>query len=265
MTAKSREPYDTRETLGLEPGQLPRHVAIIMDGNGRWARQRGLPRVRGHEQGVESVRETVTTCARLKLQALTLFSFSAENWKRPKQEIDFLMQMCRHYLIAERDELMENDVRLRHIGRREELPDEVLRELDQTTSLTAGNAGLQVALALNYGSRGEIVDAIKAIARRVRDDELAIESIDERTVSDALYTSDLPDPDLLIRTSSEYRISNFLLWQISYAELYVTDVLWPDFRRDHLFEAIKTYARRERRFGNVGGPHRSSKRDDCRV
>ncbi|UCG15262.1 MAG: isoprenyl transferase, partial [Phycisphaerales bacterium] len=249
---KPKEPIDPRQALDLEPEQLPRHIAIIMDGNGRWAKQRNLPRIRGHEQGVQAVRAATTDCARLGLEALTLFSFSAENWKRPKQEVDFLMQMCRRYLVAERDELMENNIRLIHVGRREGLPDAVLHELDITVELSQRNTGLKVGLALNYGSRSELVDAVRKIVRRAQDGELSVDRIDEGTITDALYTAGLPDPDLLIRTASEYRISNFLLWQISYAELYVTDVLWPDFRTEHLLAAIKEYARRERRFGDVG-------------
>jgi undecaprenyl diphosphate synthase len=252
MSAESKEPIDPRQALGLEREQLPRHIAIIMDGNGRWAKQRNLPRIRGHEQGVQAVRTATTDCARLGLEALTLFSFSAENWKRPKEEVDFLMQMCRQYLIAERDELMENNIRLIHIGRREGLPDAVLRELDTTVELSRPNTGLKVGLALNYGSRSEIVDAVRKIVRRAQDGKLSVDRIDEATITDALYTAGLPDPDLLIRTASEYRISNFLLWQISYAELYVTDVLWPDFRTEQLLAAIREYARRERRFGDVG-------------
>ncbi len=252
MSASSNTPYDPREVLGLERAQLPRHIAVIMDGNGRWARQRHMPRVFGHERGVQAVRSITTACARLRLEALTLYSFSAENWKRPKEEVDFLMQMCRQYLVAERDEIMENDIRLIHIGRREGLPDSVLTELDATVALSRQNRGLKVGLALNYGSRSEMVDAIRSIVRRVRAGELREDDISEQTVSQSLYTAELPDPDLLIRTASEYRISNFLLWQISYAELYVTDVLWPDFDTDTLFAAIRAYARRERRFGGLG-------------
>ncbi len=252
MSGPSNEPYDPREVLGLERAQLPRHIAVIMDGNGRWARRRSLPRIRGHERGVQAVRNITTACARLRLEALTLYSFSAENWKRPKEEVDFLMQMCRQYLIAEREEIMENDIRLIHIGRRDGLPEFVLTELDATVALSRQNRGLKVGLALNYGSRCELVDAVRRIVRRVQAGELGEEDISEQTVSQSLYTAELPDPDLLIRTASEYRISNFLLWQISYAELYVTDVLWPDFDTHALFAAIRAYARRERRYGGLG-------------
>jgi undecaprenyl diphosphate synthase len=252
MAKSSEGPLDPRAVLGLEPEQLPGHIAIIMDGNGRWAGQRNLPRVRGHEEGAKTVRTVATQCARLGINALTLFSFSAENWRRPKEEIDFLMRLCVQYLVTERNEIVENNIRLLHVGRREGLPEDVLRELDATMEQSRRNTGLQMALALNYGSRTEILDAVKRIARRVGDGDLRVEDIDETLFSRSLYTSGLPDPDLLIRTASQYRISNFLLWQISYAELYVTDVLWPDFGASHLHAAIQEYARRERRFGAVG-------------
>ncbi len=244
-------PLNPKEYLGLEPAQLPRHIAIIMDGNGRWARQRGLPRIRGHERGAKVVRAVVTHCARLGLDALTLYSFSSENWKRPRAEVDFLMELYRHYLVAERGEIMENNIRLVHVGRRDGLPDKVLEEMDTTVGHSAANTGLKLCLALNYGSRREIVDAVRGIATAVKENRLAVEDIDEQIISDALYTHQVPDPDLLIRTASERRISNFLLWQISYAELHFCDVLWPEFTVEHLDEAIKDYARRERRYGTV--------------
>jgi undecaprenyl diphosphate synthase len=252
MAKPSEAPLDPRAVLGLEPEQLPRHIAIIMDGNGRWAGQRNLPRIRGHEEGAKAVRTAATQCARLGIEALTLFSFSAENWKRPKEEVDFLMRLCVQYLVAERDEIMENNIRLMHVGRRQGLPEDVLHQLDVTAEQSRSNTGLRMALALNYGSRTEILDAVKGIARRIRDGDLQVEDIDEALFSRSLYTSELPDPDLLIRTASQYRISNFLLWQISYAELYVTEVLWPDFGAPQLHAAIQEYARRERRFGAVG-------------
>lgn len=244
-------PLDPRVELGLEPSRLPRHVAIIMDGNGRWANARGLPRINGHIEGAAGVREIITHCARLKLAALTLYSFSAENWKRPKREVDALMDLYVEYLIKERAEIMDNNVRLVQIGRRDGLPAPVLRELDQTRAISAANTGLSLCLAINYSSRNEIVDAVRDIARRVRAGELPVEEIDEQTVDQSLYTAGIPDPDLLIRTAGEMRISNFLLWQISYSELYVTDVLWPDFRKEHLNEAIRAFAARDRRFGAV--------------
>ena len=247
----TKPPLDPEATLGLKREQLPRHIAIIMDGNGRWANQRGLPRVQGHVHGAANVREIITHCARLSIDTLTLYSFSAENWKRPPAEVNALMDLYVEYLIKEREEIMANNVRLIQIGRREALPAAVLRELDVTASLSANNTGLKLTLAINYGSRIEIVDAVRAIAAKVQAGTLAPDAIDEQTITDHLYTAGLPDPDLLIRTAGEMRISNFLLWQISYAELYVTDTLWPDFSCEHLNEAIRAFARRERRFGGV--------------
>jgi undecaprenyl diphosphate synthase len=247
----SEPPLNPKEVLGLDTEQLPRHIAIIMDGNGRWARQQSLPRISGHERGAKAVRAVVTHCARLGIEALTLYSFSSENWKRPRAEIDFLMELYRHYLIAERSEIVENNIRLVHVGRREGLPDEVLHEMDTTIGTAAKNTGLKLCLALNYGSRREIVDAIRRIAVAVRDGRLDEADIDEQVIGKSLYTAGLPDPDLLIRTASEQRISNFLLWQISYSELYFCDVLWPDFTVEHLNQAILDYVGRERRYGTV--------------
>ena len=244
-------PLDPQAELGLEPQQLPRHIAIIMDGNGRWANLRNLPRIHGHAEGAANVRAIITHCARLQLEALSLYSFSAENWKRPKDEVDALMDLYVEYLIKEREEIMANDVRLVQIGRREQLPEAVLRELDITQDLSRSNQGLTLCLAINYGARDEIVDAVRAIARKVRAGHLGPDQIDEACVANHLYTAGIPDPDLLIRTAGEMRVSNFLLWQISYAELYVTDVLWPDFRKEDLNQAIRAYAARERRFGAV--------------
>ncbi len=244
-------PLDLREVLSLERRQLPRHIAIIMDGNGRWAKQRGLPRMIGHERGAKAVRTIVTRCARLGIEALTLYSFSSENWKRPRAEVDFLMELYRHSLVEERDEIMANNVRLIHVGRREGLPEAVLEEMDVSVSVSAGNTGLKLCLALNYGSRAEIVEAVRTIAASVRDGKLDLEQIDERLIGDSLCTAGLPDPDLLIRTASEHRLSNFLLWQISYAEIYICDVLWPDFGDDQLDQAIRNYAARDRRFGDL--------------
>jgi undecaprenyl diphosphate synthase len=244
-------PLDPRTELGLDREQLPRHVAIIMDGNGRWANQRGLARINGHVEGAAGVREIITHCARLKLQALTLYSFSAENWKRPRAEVDALMGLYVEYLIKEREEIMENNVRLIQIGRREGLPEPVLHELGITQEVSRSNRGLTLCLAINYGSRGEIVDAVRSLARRVAAGELTPEAIDEATIGNSLYTAGVPDPDLLIRTAGEMRVSNFLLWQISYAEFYVTDVLWPDFRKEHLNDALRAYAARDRRYWAV--------------
>ncbi len=242
---------DPRELLGIGPERLPRHVAIIMDGNGRWARRQGLPRVSGHEAGAANVREIVTECARLGIECLTLYSFSIENWKRPLDEIEHLMRLYVQYLISERDEIMSNDIRVLQVGRRFGLPPKVLRELDETVSLSSRNTGMKLCLAINYGSRAELTDAVREIAGRVKRGELSPEQIDERMISDSLYTRGLPDPDLLIRTAGELRVSNFLLWQISYAELFISDAYWPDFRREQLHAAIRAYAQRERRFGTL--------------
>ncbi len=246
-----QEPLDPQKELGLAREQLPRHIAIIMDGNGRWANQRGQARIFGHAQGAANVREIVTHCARLGLTALTLYSFSTENWKRPKGEIDALMELYADYLARERQTCMENNVRLIQIGRREGLPEPVLRELDRTQETTRANSGLKLCLAINYGSRQEITDAVRSIARKVAAGQIDPDSITEATISGELYTAGIPDPDLLVRTAGEMRISNYLLWQISYAELFVCDVLWPDFRKEHLNDAIRSYAVRQRRFGAV--------------
>ena len=250
----AEQPLDPFDTLGVAREALPRHIAIIMDGNGRWARERGLPRIEGHRNGSEAVREIVTQCARLGVKCLTLYSFSAENWKRPKDEVNGLMELYAHYLAQERQLIMDNDIRMIQIGRRAGLPEKVLHELDLTVNASAKNPGMTLCLALNYGARAEIVDAVRKLADSVACGELAPEAIDEQTISNALGTAGLPDPDLLIRTGGEMRVSNFLLWQISYAEFYVSPVLWPDFRQDHLYEAIRVFADRERRYGDVAPP-----------
>jgi undecaprenyl diphosphate synthase len=234
--------------------RIPRHIAIIMDGNGRWAVRRGLERIRGHQEGAKTVRTVVTECARLHKHRggpdfLTLYSFSLENWKRPADEVTFLMQMYIDYLRQERATMMENNIRFRQIGRLENLPDPVLDEVNIALDETKNNTGLTLVLALNYGSRAEITDGVRAIAEKVRAGELHPEDIDEQTISDHLYTSGWPDPDLLIRTAGELRVSNYLLWQISYAELVVSDVLWPDFDVPDLHAAIRAFASRNRRFG----------------
>ena len=247
----TQPPLDPQQELGLSREQMPRHIAIIMDGNGRWAEARGLPRIRGHMEGAANVRSIITHAARLHLEALTLYSFSTENWKRPRSEVEALMSLYVEYLAKEREEMMDNDVRLIQIGRREGLPDPVLRELDVSVNMTAANSGLKLCLAINYGSRQEIVDAVRRIAVDTAAGRLALRDIDENAITARLYTAGLPDPDLLMRTAGEMRISNFLLWQISYAELYVTDVLWPDFRPQHLNDGIRDYAGRQRRFGGV--------------
>jgi len=232
----------------IDPTRLPAHIAIIMDGNGRWANRRNLPRVAGHKAGVEAVRAAVETCARLGVSALTLYAFSTENWKRPRGEVDTLWRLLHHYVSKELPALMENDIRFRAIGRIEGLPAQVRRDLLAAERQTAHNRGLRVNLALNYSGRAEIVDAVRALLAEAGGRPA---EIDEEKLAAHLYTAGLPDPDLLIRTSGEMRISNFLLWQIAYAELYVTNTLWPDFRRTDLLEAILDYQRRDRRFGGL--------------
>ncbi|MBX2803797.1 MAG: isoprenyl transferase [Myxococcales bacterium] len=236
---------------GPERQTIPRHVAVIMDGNGRWATERGLSRTKGHEAGAESVRVIVRACGELGIDALTLYSFSTENWARPDDEVDALMMLLATYLREERGELMENRVRLRGIGQIDRLPPHVRSLLTEAESLTEHNDGLMLTLALSYGSRAEIVDAVRSVAADVARGELSAEDIDEEVINDRLYTSGIPDPDLLVRTSGEMRLSNFLLWQLAYAELYVTDVFWPDFRRPHLEVALQAYAQRRRRFGRT--------------
>jgi undecaprenyl diphosphate synthase len=234
--------------------KFPRHVAVIMDGNGRWAVRRGLERVRGHQQGAKSVRSVVTECARLRKERggpdfLTLYSFSLENWKRPASEVSFLMEMYIDYLRQERPTMMKENIRFRQIGRLDHLPDPVLDEVGVALEQTKHNDGLTLTLALNYGSRAEITDAVREIARKVKAGELDERDVNEQTISDHLYTAGMPDPDLLIRTAGEMRVSNYLLWQISYAELWVSDVLWPDFGVHELHQGIRAFASRNRRFG----------------
>jgi undecaprenyl diphosphate synthase len=228
--------------------RVPAHVAVIMDGNGRWAQGRNLPRIEGHRAGIKSVQEIVETGARLGVQALTLYAFSKENWKRPKREVSAVFRILEQYLKKETKVLMENDLRLRVLGQREGLPDGVIRELDRVERMTRDNSRMIVALALNYGGRTEILDAVKSI---LADRSLAPADIDEDLFSGRLYTAGLPDPDLVIRTSGEMRVSNFLLWQIAYAEIWTTPTYWPDFRRRDFFQAVLEYQKRERRFGDV--------------
>jgi undecaprenyl diphosphate synthase len=230
--------------------RLPAHVAIIMDGNGRWAAQRHLPRVEGHRAGINAVRETVETAARLGIGVLTLYAFSVENWKRPASEVSTLMLLLKRYLRAELKTLLQNDIRFQVIGRIDELAPDVREELDLAVARTAGARGMIFNIALNYGGRAEIVDA----ARRAMEAGLRPEELDEQRFASFLYTAGQPDPDLLIRTSGEMRVSNYLLWQIAYAEIYVTDTLWPDFRRQHLLEAVLAYQKRERRYGGITSP-----------
>jgi undecaprenyl diphosphate synthase len=238
---------------GLCHEQMPRHVAVIMDGNGRWAQQRGLPRIEGHRRGVASVRQTIEECCRLGVGQLTLYCFSSENWKRPQVELDFLMALLEKYLIAERKEIMEQNICFTTIGRRSGLSDQVLREMDESIHVSRNNTGMALCLAINYGARTELVDAVQELAQLVRAGKLRPDEITEKHISDALYTHGMPDPDLLIRTAGEMRISNFLLWQISYAELWVTQTCWPDFDIPLLHQALRDYASRTRRFGGLKG------------
>jgi undecaprenyl diphosphate synthase len=236
---------------GLDPARMPEHIAIIMDGNGRWARQRGKPRVEGHAQGVHSVRATVEECCRLGVGQLTLYCLSSENWKRPETELSFLMALLEQYLIEERAEILEQNIRFSTIGRRDGLSEAVLREIDENVRRTQDNTGMGLCLAINYGSRTELIDAVRTLARQVKEGRLDPERIDEAAISASLYTAGMPDPDLLIRTAGEMRVSNFLLWQISYSELWVTEHCWPDFDRATLHQALRDYGARERRFGGL--------------
>jgi len=227
--------------------RLPQHIAIIMDGNGRWAAQRHLPRVEGHRAGIDAVRDTVETAARLGIKVLTLYAFSIENWKRPATEISTLMMLLKRYLRSELKTLLTNDIRFRVIGRMDDLADDIQDELRAAMDRTAKDSGMLFNIALNYGGRAEIVDA----ARRAIESGMRAEDLDEQRFASFLYTAGQPDPDLLIRTSGEMRVSNYLLWQIAYAEIYVTETLWPDFRRRHLLEAVLAYQKRERRYGGI--------------
>jgi undecaprenyl diphosphate synthase len=243
----------------LDLKRLPQHLAVIMDGNGRWAERRHLPRVAGHRAGVKAAREVIESCARLKLSYLTLYAFSLENWRRPQAEVDFLMRLLREYLKRELPAIHKNNIRLLVIGRSEQLPEAVRKDIEHGMRLTARNTGMKLVVALNYGGRAELVDAFNAILDQVRSNGLSAFHADEQTVSEHLYTSGLPDPDLLIRTSGEMRVSNFLLWQIAYAEIYVTETLWPDFSRARLLESLVDFQKRERRYGGLGiTPERSS-------
>jgi len=250
-------------TPGTAPGSLcspdefvvlPRHVAIIMDGNGRWAQARGLSRIRGHEEGVKSVREVTEECTRLKIAELTLYAFSTENWRRPPSEVRALMNLLRQFLVQERKTIMSNGVRLRAIGRLDELPTIVRKELDKTVRMSENNPNLILRLALNYGGRAEIVDAVRRMIRAAAAGTLSEADVDDSVLRRYLYDPEMSDPDLLIRTGGEKRLSNFLLWQVSYTELYLTPVCWPDFRREQLWEALRAFAARTRRFGGLPPP-----------
>ena len=235
----------------LDLRRLPRHVAVIMDGNGRWAQRKHLPRAAGHRSGTQTARTTIETCARLKIEALTLYAFSVENWRRPKTETDFLMQLLREYLRQEMPLIQRNNIRMRFLGRASELPAGVQHDMREAVEKTARNTGMVLCLALNYGGRAEIVDAMNAI---IQDRSARAERgpVSEEEIARHLYTAGLPDPDLLIRSSGEMRVSNFLLWQIAYAEILVTETLWPDFNRARLFEAFLEFQKRERRYGGIG-------------
>jgi undecaprenyl diphosphate synthase len=241
------------DALGIPPERLPRHIAIIMDGNGRWAQRQGLPRIEGHRHGVAAVQRATEECARLGIEQLTLYCLSSENWKRPQQELDFLLHLLQQYMIEQRGTIREHNIRVSVIGRRDGIPEDVWREVDKSVALSQSNTGLRVCLAINYGARREIADAVRAVAARVKAGELQPDAIGEETIEAHLYTAGMRDPDLLIRTAGEKRLSNFLLWQISYAEIWVTDRCWPEFNEEILRQAIRDYAARDRRFGGLGG------------
>ena len=244
------QPVETDLLQQIDLDRLPRHIAIIMDGNGRWAKRRRLPRIAGHRAGIRAVRQAVEACARLGVPYLTLYAFSVENWKRPHTEIKLLMRLLREYLKKEIDELNRQNIRLAVIGRIQELPKAVVHDLENALDRTRQNTGLRLILALNYGARAELVDAVRELLARMKENGSI--TVDEATVSAHLYTRDLPDPDLLIRTSGELRLSNFLLWQVAYAELWVTETMWPDFQQKDLFQAIIDFQKRERRYGGLG-------------
>jgi len=248
-------PEEAQLLAKVDLARLPRHVAVIMDGNGRWAQRKHLPRAAGHRSGTQTARSTIETCARLKIEALTLYAFSVENWRRPKTETDFLMQLLREYLRQEMPLIQRNNIRMRFLGRSSELPSGVQHDMREAVEKTAKNSGMVLCLALNYGGRAEIVDALNAILAQ-RNAEGLRAPITEDEVSQHLYTTGLPDPDLLIRSSGEMRVSNFLLWQIAYAEIFVTETLWPDFNRARLLESFVEFQKRERRYGGIheGGP-----------
>ncbi len=235
----------------LDPKRIPAHVAIIMDGNGRWAKKRLMNRVNGHEKGAETVRKIVTSSREIGVSYLTLYAFSTENWQRPKHEISALMILLKKFLYDEQKEMMDNNIRLFAIGQTDRLPKNVLTVLNETMALTKKNDGMQLNLALSYGSRAEILKMVKEIASKTKTGEFNLESISDETIMQHLYTKDIPDPDLMIRTSGEMRISNFLLWQIAYSEIFITDTLWPDFSQEEYIRILKEYQTRDRRFGKV--------------
>ena len=247
------------DILSLKSDQLPQHIAIIMDGNGRWAKKRSLNRIKGHREGAESVRDIVRACREIGIAVLTLYAFSTENWRRPEKEVSALMKLLKGFLKSELSEMMENDIRLNALGQIERFPQDVLAVLEGVMDKTRKNRGMVLNLALSYGGRNEIVTASRRIATEVREGRLQPEEITEKLFANYLYTKGMPEPDLLIRTSGEMRISNFLLWQIAYAEIYVTHTLWPDFRRKELYEILKDFQHRERRFGATGDQIRAAR------
>ena len=251
--SETRDKREARLEKQLDPNRLPRHVAIIPDGNGRWAKSHGwADRIKGHEAGIDAIRTIVECCARLHMEALSIYAFSKENWQRPRTEVAALMRLLRIFLVNERDELMQNNIRLIATGCLDDLPAKVTKELNTTRNLTASNNGMVLNLALSYSGREEITHCAREIARQAVAGGISVDDITPEVFQQHLYAPKLPDPDLLIRTSGEMRISNFLLWQLSYSEIYVTDVLWPDFRRVHLLEALVDFESRQRRFGKVG-------------
>lgn len=253
MRARNPEADPLRYLPDVHPSRIPRHIAIIMDGNGRWAKQRGFPRIFGHFNGARSVREVVTACGHIGVEFITLYSFSLENWKRPPEEVEGLMDLCIRYLTGEEEEMKRSGLRFRMIGQREGLPAPVLDAVDRVTKATASNTRCTLCLAINYGSRSEITEAARWLAQEAAAGRLDPAAIDETMLASRLHTAGMPDPDLMIRTAGEMRISNYLLWQISYAELVVTPTLWPDFGEKSLFDAVREFARRDRRFGGLSG------------
>ncbi|MBO8170983.1 MAG: isoprenyl transferase [Bacillaceae bacterium] len=239
------------EKIQLREDNIPQHVAIIMDGNGRWAKQRGLPRVAGHRAGMNAIREVARAASELNIKIVTLYAFSTENWKRPREEVEYLMKLPQEFLVSELDELNRNNVQVRMVGSEDRLPEHTLEAVTAACEKTKHNTGLILNFALNYGSRAEILHTLQDIAREVKEGKLNPDEIDEQQIESRLETAGLPDPDLLIRTSGEIRLSNFMLWQLAYSELWFTDVYWPDFTREHFYEAISEYQRRSRRYGAI--------------
>ncbi len=251
FTTRKKDDAVLDEVVDLSELSIPEHMAVIMDGNGRWAKRRGLPRVAGHKAGAESVSKVVEACGRLGIKFVTLYAFSSENWNRPQREVDSLMGLLEKFLKDKTPQMVNDNVRFRAIGRLDKLPPSVMRELEYAVEVTSGNTGVTMNLALSYGGREEIVDAAKQLMRRCADGELCIDEVDNEVFGSAMYAPDMPDPCLLVRTSGEVRLSNFLLWQLSYAEIVITDTLWPDFRYESLLSALREYSARDRRFGKL--------------